>query len=268
MSLPFLKSGEITLEIKHEKIGILTLCRPDSSNAYSEIMIDELVQSLRYCKKNEKLHCLMITGSGGYFSAGGDVKSMQSKTGMFAGDSYELMLRYQQGIQEIAPAMIELSVPTIALINGPAIGAGMDLALMCDFRIMSKNAFMCHSFGKLNLIPGDGGAYFLTRLVGYSTALYLNLTAKKIVAEEALSLKMVNQICSEGELLQEGIQFAQRITELPASAIKLSKESFRNAEDDNLQNHLKLMSSFQSVLQRMPEHQSRLDKMLQGTKKA
>src|SRR5690606_10001766 len=120
-------------------------------------MIIDLVRVLDAINNAKEIRVVVITGMGKHFCAGGDLKAMKAKTGMFAGDANELRLRYQQGIQQISLAMENIEKPIIAMVNGAAIGAGLDLACMCDIRLCSENAIFAESFTSLGLVPGDGG---------------------------------------------------------------------------------------------------------------
>ena len=116
---------------------------------------------------------------------------MQKKNSSFSGKVEEVEKKYRYGIQKIPKAIDKVEVPILAVVNGPAIGAGFDLACMCDFRIMSKKAFFSENFINLGIIPGDGGAFFLQRIVGYQKAAELSFTGRKIYYEEALDLGLV-----------------------------------------------------------------------------
>ena len=137
----------------------LTLNRPDERNALStKEQWDELVACCDRVGADDSVKVLILTGAGTAFSAGGNVKDMRDKKGIASGSPYAIAQGYQRGIQRIPLALHALEVPTIAAVNGAAVGAGCDLACMCDIRIASEKARFAESFVKLGIIPGDGGA--------------------------------------------------------------------------------------------------------------
>ncbi|GAA3173253.1 hypothetical protein GCM10020255_063140 [Rhodococcus baikonurensis] len=139
-----------------------TLNRPDTRNAISEIdMIEALEDAVTAVNRDQSVRAVILTGAGSAFSSGGNVKHMRDKEGMFGGAPGEIRQGYRHGIQRIPLALYTCEVPTIAAVNGPAIGAGCDLSLMCDLRIASTAAVFAESFVKVGLIPGDGGAWLL-----------------------------------------------------------------------------------------------------------
>ena len=159
--------------IDHPKQGIqlLTLNLPEKRNPLNDQTIVELVDALKIADRDPKVRVILLTGAGKGFSSGGDIKAMRDRIEMFAGESYELKERYQVGIQQIPLTIEAMATPIIALVNGAAIGAGCDLACMCDLRLGTKQAKFGETFAKLGLVPGDGGTYFLPRVVGYARSL-------------------------------------------------------------------------------------------------
>jgi len=125
---------------------------------------------------------------------------MKDKSGMFAGESNQLRETYQAGIQQIPLTISQLKTPIIAMVNGAAVGAGCDLAAMCDLRIASTTAIFAETFARVGLVPGDGGAFFLTRLIGYGKAMEMFLTCKNVPAEEAMRIGLVNEVVLPEEL--------------------------------------------------------------------
>ena len=149
------------------KIAILEFNRDDIRNALTgSNLINDIIETIEFINKNKNISVLIITGQGKAFSAGGNIKDMYKKNSSFSGTVEEIEKKYRYGIQKIPKYMEKIEIPTIAAINGPAIGAGFDLACMCDFRIMSDKAYLAESFINLGIIPGDGGAFFLQRLIG------------------------------------------------------------------------------------------------------
>ena len=172
-------------------IVTLTLNRPEERNALStQAQWDELVDCCARVRTDESVKVVILTGAGTAFSAGGNVKDMRDKKGIAGGTPYAVSRGYQGGIQRIPLALHQLEVPTIAAVNGPAIGAGCDLACMCDIRIASDKAKFAESFVKLGIIPGDGGAWLLQRAIGYQRAAELTFTGDTIDAREMAAQKV------------------------------------------------------------------------------
>lgn len=243
----------IKREIKN-KICWITLNRPEASNAFNSKMIDDLCFELKRADQDALVNVIVLTGAGKHFCAGGDIKAMKERSGMFAGDSVELEERYQRGIQEIPRTIESLSKPIIAAINGAAVGAGLDMACMCDLRFASDQAKLGETFAKLALIPGDGGAYFLERVVGYAKAMELILTAKILSAKEALQLGLVNQVFASEDFVTEVQEKALAIASLPVHTLKYAKKALKQTQVQNLNAHLDLMSAYQAITQRTNDH--------------
>ncbi|MDB5722730.1 MAG: enoyl-CoA hydratase, partial [Alphaproteobacteria bacterium] len=176
-------------------VAVITLNRPQERNAISR---PEYIQEIKdFCTRatdDASLKAVVVTGAGSAFCAGGNVKDMRDKAGIFQGSPYELRNRYRLGIQQIPLALYELEVPTIAAINGPAIGAGLDLACMCDIRIAAEGAIFAESFVKLGIVPGDGGAWLLPRIIGNARAALMTLTGDSIDASRALEYGLVSDV--------------------------------------------------------------------------
>ncbi len=239
----------------------IKLNRPESLNAFTLDLINEFLIELELTKK-DGTKVLVISGEGRAFSAGGDLNAMKNKTGMFAGDEAELKKIYQDGIQQIPIKIEEIEIPIIAKVNGPAVGAGCDLACMCDLRIVSDIAFFKESFINLALVSGDGGAFFLHRLIGYGRTMEMLLTGRKVKAEEALSIGLVTQVVEHESLNEKVHELCEKLVNFPHEALKMNKAGIKNAYIVNLKDHLELMSSLQAKTQRSTEHFSLVDKFL------
>jgi 2-(1,2-epoxy-1,2-dihydrophenyl)acetyl-CoA isomerase len=256
---------DLLVEKKNESLWI-TLNRPEASNAYSIGMVQSLVEVLRFADIDNKIRVIVLTGSGKNFCAGGDIKAMRGKTGMFSGESNELREAYQAGIQQIPLTISQLKTPVIAMVNGAAIGAGCDLAAMCDLRIASSEAIFAETFARVGLVPGDGGAFFLTRLIGFGKAMEMFLTCKNISAEEALKMGLVNQVVLPEELKKSTQELADQLASLPPIALQMTKKSVTHAYQNDLITHLELMAAYQGITQRSSDHFSALDGMIEKKK--
>jgi enoyl-CoA hydratase/carnithine racemase len=244
---------QLKLKLESNTLWI-TLNRPQSSNAFTVEMINELVSVLYRADNDNEVRTMVITGEGKNFCAGGDVKDMQTKSGMFAGDSNELRERYKRGIQQIPVCMNSLSTPVIAMINGAAIGAGLDLACMCDIRIGSNFAKFGETFAKLGLIPGDGGTYFLQRIVGFAKAMELTLTCEIIDASEAKNIGLLNFSVGADQLKEKTNEILSKINSNAPIALQMAKRAIVHAYKNDLQSNLDLLSAYQGITQRTSDH--------------
>ncbi|MDY0041401.1 MAG: enoyl-CoA hydratase-related protein, partial [Desulforhabdus sp.] len=205
-------------------IAYLTLNRPDIRNAISsDLIIDEIVDVCTRAQADHALKVLVVSGAGSSFSAGGNIKDMHERKGMFSGNPEQLRDNYRTGIQRIPIAFSQLDIPTIAAVNGPAIGAGCDLACMCDIRIASENARFGETFVSVGLIPGDGGTFFLPRIVGFAKACELTFTSRIIDAREALRIGLVNEVVAPERLLERSRQMAEEIAKQPGKILRMAK---------------------------------------------
>jgi enoyl-CoA hydratase/carnithine racemase len=201
---------------------------------------------------------VILTGEGKIFSAGGNVKEMADRDGMFGLDAIDQRRAYVDGIQRIPRALGRLEVPLIAAVNGPSIGAGCDLALMCDIRIASEKASFAESFVQIGLIPGDGGAWFLPRAVGYAHAAEMTFTGDRIDAATALDWGMVSQVVAHEDLLSEARALAERITKNPPRALRMAKRLLQESRNGSLESTLGLAAAMQPLAHGDTEHQQRI----------
>ena len=249
-------------------IVTLTLNDPASRNALSTPdQWASLVDAAERIQADVSVKCVILTGAGSAFCAGGNVKDMQAKTGIAAGDAYRISEGYRNGIQRIPLAFQRLDVPTIAAVNGPAVGAGCDLACMCDIRIASESARFAESFVKLGIIPGDGGAWLLPRVVGMSMAAELTFTGDMIDAAQALACGLVSRVVPAGELLASARALAERIAANPAPALRMSKRLLREGQHTRLDSLLEMAAAFQAMGHHTPEHTVALDAFVQSMRR-
>lgn len=248
------KSHRDLLLEKNDHCLWITLNRPEQANAFSDEMITELCEVLKDADWDEDIRVIVITGSGKAFCAGGDVKAMEEKSGMFAGEPDELRRRYSRGIQQIPLTFESLQTPVIAMVNGAAIGAGCDLACMCDIRIGCQYSRFGETFAKLALVPGDGGTLFLQRVVGYAKAMELSLTGRIVEAEEALKLGLLNTLVDPSELRAKTQEMVDSIAANSPVAVSMIKKAIRHARTAEVQANLDLLAAFQGITQRTDDH--------------
>lgn len=252
---------EITLE-KKGNLAILTLNRQDIRNAVTDRIIPEMLDALKNVQADDSVSVLIVTGAGPSFSAGGDVRAVQARQGMFEGDPARLRENYRSGIQQVPLAFRNIDVPTIAAVNGPAIGAGCDIACMCDLRLASEKARFGATFLSLGLISGDGGAFFLPRIVGFSKALELAFTCRVIDAAEALRIGLVSEVVPPERLMERSIEVASEIARHPARTLRMAKRLFYCTQDKSLEDTLELSAALQALCHSMPEHAEAVDSFI------
>jgi enoyl-CoA hydratase/carnithine racemase len=254
----------LTLD-KH--IATITLNRPQARNAWDDDMLPQMLDALDQIEairpREHELRAVILTGAGSAFCAGGDLRAMHNREGMFAGDPVELRTRYSRGLQAITRRLDHLELPLIAAVNGHAIGAGLDLSLMCDIRVASDQARFGSTFAAVGLIPGDGGAYLLTRAVGFSRAVELILTARTFDADEALRIGLVHHVLPASDVLPRAQQIAQHIAQLPSPAVRMAKVALYRTYHQDLEGALQLTAALQGLVQHSPEHQRAVLDMLQ-----
>ena len=195
----------------------LTMNAPEVRNALTgNAAVDEFVNAVERINADPSVRVMILTGAGTVFSSGGNVKDMKRFT-TDAVTPAEIGQWYRTGIQRLPLALQKLEVPSIAAVNGPAIGAGNDLACMCDMRIASTNASFAESFIRVGLIPGDGGAWLLPRVVGLSKAMEMSFTGDAVKADEALAIGLVSRVVAPEALMDEARALAARIAAQPGA---------------------------------------------------
>jgi enoyl-CoA hydratase/carnithine racemase len=193
--------------------------------------------------------CAILTGEGDVFCAGGNIKDMYARSNHFAGNAAEIRRNYINGVQAIARSLYDLEVPIIAAVNGPAMGAGLDFAVMCTLRIASQRAKFAESFIKLGLTSGAGGAWFLTRAIGTAAAAELTLTGDEVDAQRALSLGLVSRVVAPELLLDEARALAARIVRHPLHSVRLNRRLLRESARVDLAAALELAAAMQAIVQ-------------------
>ena len=263
MTLPQTTDARLSLE---GRVAILTLDRDDVRNALTgTALIDDIVNVAEWINRCDDVSVLVVTGAGAAFSAGGNIKDMANRGGDFAGDVAEVATRYRRGIQRIPLALQAVEVPIIAAVNGPASGAGFDLANMADIRIASTRAKFGETFLNLGIIPGDGGAWFMQRLIGYQQAFELTLSGRIVGADEAKQLGIVLDVVEPDELMNRAHQLATRFAAQPPKALRLTKRLMKMAQRMELKDFLDLCAAFQGMCHNEAEHLEAVNRMLEQT---
>ena len=238
--------------VRYEQDGgvvVLTLNEPKTRNAISPAIVEALVAHTERINADLSVGCVILTGAGEGFSSGGNVKQMKERASLFGGTPAEIRRSYLQGIQRIPLAMYALEAPSIAAVNGAAVGAGCDLASMCDMRIAGRSATFAESFLRVGLVSGDGGAWFLPRAVGMSKAYEMTFTGDFIDAEEAARVGLVSRVVDDDKLRQEATALARRIAAQPVHSLRLTKRLLRDSQHVSLPIALEMASSMQALAQ-------------------
>jgi 2-(1,2-epoxy-1,2-dihydrophenyl)acetyl-CoA isomerase len=213
--------------------GVLTLTmnRPDARNALSRPMVLALQQQLVAAEFNSEVRCIVLTGAGKAFCAGGDVKGMAAAgdgtVGQRTVDEAIHQQRHHQ--RETAGRLFKMPKPTLAVLPGAAAGAGLSLALACDLRLMAASAFMTTAFAKVGFAGDYGGTYFMTQLIGAAKARELYMLSDRVPADEALRLGLANWVCEPEQLAERTREIAQRLANGPAVAYRYMKENLNRA---------------------------------------
>ncbi|UTW04964.1 enoyl-CoA hydratase/isomerase family protein [Amphritea atlantica] len=257
VALPELTDSELSLS---DRIATLTFRRHDVRNALTGTgLIDDIISVADWVKRTPEVSVLILTGEGSAFSAGGNIKEMSEregihKDGAFGGDVYTVQEKYRLGIQRIPLAMTAIDIPVIAAINGPAIGAGFDLTCMCDLRIGSSKALLGETFVNLGIIPGDGGAWFLQRLIGYQKAAELTLTGRMIAADEARTLGILLEVVEHEQLMDRVMELARQIADKPPQALRMTKRLLKTAQKMELPEFLEHCALMQGICHNTEDH--------------
>lgn len=248
-------------------IATITLNRPETRNAISESdMVEALVSACQRVDEEGSIRVMILTATGDTFCSGGNIKHMRDKQGMFAGDERTLMENYRQGIQRIPLALSQVSVPVIAAVNGAAVGAGCDLACMCDIRIASSTAMFAESFIKMGLIPGDGGAWLLPRVIGISRATEMALTGRPVNAETACRWGLVSTVVDADELMACANAMAHDIAANPPQALKATKRLLQQGQTLSLPELLDVSARLQATLHGTRDHHEAVNAFLEKRK--
>ncbi len=252
---------------RHGAVLLLTMDRASTRNALSDPdAIDALIDACAEINSDLSVRAVVLTGAHGVFSSGGNLKTLTTTVGAGLGEPVHSRLAYRNGIQRVPLALYNLEVPTIAAVNGPAIGAGCDLACMCDIRLAADDARFAESFVKLGLTPGDGGAWLLPRIVGMSRACELSFTGRSIDAVQALEIGLASQVLGQAALLPAALALAQEIAQHSGHALRLTKRLLREGQHTRLDTLLEMSAGFQALAHHTEEHVGALDAYLGRTR--
>ncbi|KZY55384.1 enoyl-CoA hydratase [Erythrobacter sp. HI0063] len=242
----------------------LTLNRPDSMNPLGASGDgDAFAATCDAINGDIDVRCVILTGAGRAFSAGGDIKAMKDKTGNFGGTAPEIADGYRNNIHKILRALYGLRVPLIAAVNGPAIGLGCDLACLADMRIASDRAKFGVTFLKLGIIPGDGGTWILPRIIGEARAAELFYTGDVIDADTALDWGLVSRVVEADTLIDEARALAAKIAAMPPHALRQAKNLMRQGRGTSYDTALEMAANAQALMHTTADHAEGVDALLE-----
>ena len=235
-------------------IQILTMSQPETRNALTgNTAVDELVEACSAIRLDTSIRVVVLTAEGPVFSSGGNVKDMlRFQNQKLLPET--IREEYRNGIQRLPRALYNLDVPVICAINGPAIGAGLDLTCMCDIRIASEKATFAESFVKVGIVPGDGGAWLLPRAVGISKAAEMAFTGDSLSAQEALACGLVSRVVAPEKLMEEALKLANKIAANPGGVLRMTKRLLREGERSTLDSLLEISAGYQAIAHMTPDH--------------
>lgn len=229
----------------------IVLDRPDRKNAFTLPMIDAWASTLREAATDDAIRAIVVTGAGDAFCSGVDLSALDEVEATPLGRKRMLMDR----IHRVAIALADLDKPVIAAMRGAAVGAGLDMALLCDMRIAGRSIRLSEGYIKVGLVPGDGGAWLLPRLVGSAKAMELLMTGDFVDAEEALRLGIVNHVYDDDDVLDRAQALALRLASAPSVQIAMIKRLVRQSERIDLRTHLDLVSSHFGVVTSLADYE-------------
>lgn len=238
---------------KTDGVAVITLNRPERMNAFTDVMIREWASAVEDARLDRDVRAVIVTGNGRGFCAGADLRGGLGLVGAARGETppaaAERRNWLRDGVHAVPRAVQLLDKPYIAAVNGSAVGAGMDMASMADLRIASESAKFAMSYVKVGLVPGDGGCYFLPRIVGIAKALEMIWTGDFIDAQEALRIGYVSKVVPGEELLATAMAFAQRLSQGPAVAMQLAKRLVYRGLNTDWQEALEMAGTAMAIVQ-------------------
>lgn len=232
----------ITVEY-HKKICTLTLNRPRERNSMNQNMARDFREAIDKIKRAPDIRVLVLTGAGKTFCAGADLKMLRQWLQVSPSMVEKELFEFYRSFLGIA----DIQIPTIAAINGAAVGAGGSLTLACDLRIAAEDAKIGFTFIKLGINPGMGSEYFLSRLVGPARAFELLSSGDFLSADEAYRIGLVNKVVPPEKLTEQAMEYAKKVAAMPAVPIRVIKESILAAQSSNLTDVLQRESAYQSM---------------------
>lgn len=228
----------------NDRIATILLNRPHRKNAFTLDVCHAWADALLAAERDPQVRVIVVTGAGGSFCSGVDLGDLngEERTPL---QQKEMLTEH---VHRVALTLEEVSKPVIAAVAGPAVGAGMDMALLCDLRFAGRSARFSEGYIKVGLVPGDGGCWLLPRIVGTSTALRLLWTGDFVGAEDALRIGLADEVHDDDKLMDEVYAYAARLADQPPLAVQTIKRAVRQGARHDLRTHLDLISSHLAVI--------------------
>lgn len=256
-------SEPVTLETSGP-IATLTLNRPEQMNPLGQAGDGEaFAAACAAIEADPQIRVTILTGSGKAFSAGGDVKAMKQRAGAFSGSPNDVRNGYRRNIHLIVKSLYNLETPVIAAVNGAAIGLGCDVACMADVRIASDRAKFGVTFLKLGLIPGDGGAWLLPRIIGASRAAELLFTGDVIDADTAAEWGLISRAVPGEALMDEAMALANRMAAQPPQSLRLAKTLLRHGTHASYETIMEMSAASQALMHFTDDHMEGVEAILE-----
>ncbi len=253
------KKGMADLEISQQgSVLVLTLNRPEARNALSEAMVNDLESALRDVEAGREIRAVVLTGAGGAFCSGGDVRGMKERMANTDPEVRRLRMRRQHRLVKL---IHDLERPVIAAVDGVAFGAGFSLALLCDMVVASTRARFCMAFGRIGLIPDYGALYTLPRLVGMARAKELLFSAREVDAQEAQSLGLVLEVVPPEQLMSRAMALAQGVSSASPAAVGMTKNALNRSLGMELHAVLDLEAQGQAMASLTDYHTNAIQRM-------
>jgi len=245
-------------------IALWTLDRAERLNALPDLADGEaFAAACEAVNADRDVRCVVLTGAGRAFSAGGDLRAMQDRRDLFAGAGTDIRERYRRVVHRIVRSLYGLEVPLVAAVNGPAMGLGCDIAGLADIRIASEAASFGVPFLKLGILPGDGGAWLMPRNVGYARAAELLFTGRTLDAQTALEWGLVNRVVPAEALLDEAFVTATQIAAQAPNALRMTKALLRQSRDATFDQILEMTAAMQALAHLTDDHAEGVNAVLE-----
>jgi len=257
-------SNDLLIYKKDGPIVTLTINRAEKRNPLGEAGDgDAFAEACASINADRDVRCAILTGAGKAFSAGGNLKAMQDRSGAFAGAGTAIREGYRGNIHKVVRSLWNLEVPLISAVNGPAIGLGNDVACLGDMRIASDKAIFGATFLKIGLVPGDGGAWLLPKIIGHARASELLFTGRTIDAPTALNWGLISSVVAHDDLMAEAKMLAESVASQPPDVLRMTKKLLRQGASESFDSIMELSASMQAIAHHTEDHQEALSAFLE-----
>lgn len=255
-------------------VAKIVLNRPDSLNAFSLEMIDLWIEALETVRDSDDIRALVLSGNGRGFCSGGDIKSMAKGEGFLQSDgitdlsstAFARKNSLWKKVQRIPLLVQEIDIPVIAVIHGFAFGAGFDMTLACDIRIAAENTKISESYLNVGIVPGDGAAWFLPRLIGTDKALELLWNRTVLTAQEAKDMGLVTHVVQDDQLHEFVDQYVEKLVAGPQAAMRFTKRAVYQGLNMDLRTSYDMISSAMGIVTELEDYQEGVNAVLEKRK--